>query len=219
VVYKDCLAMLMDAPMQSWGYFSRFDRRSTRAYPTKSGVVGLLCAAMGVAKDDRARIAEVASLRMTTYTLQTGKLITDYQTVGAGYDSNTQADCIPRKANGNTRLPAVTYREYLADYKFVVVLDGDSRVIDECESALLDPKWGVWFGRKCCIPASPIYQGRYPYREIALNTLTAQTGLLAVRMVEEASSFEEQTDTLPDVPIDFLTREYQLRGISEVELR
>jgi CRISPR system Cascade subunit CasD len=44
------LAMILDGPLQSWGYSSRFDRRTTGLHPTKSGVVGLICAAMGLAK-------------------------------------------------------------------------------------------------------------------------------------------------------------------------
>jgi len=44
------LALLLDGPLQSWGLASRFQRRTTGLYPTKSGVIGLLSAAMGLAK-------------------------------------------------------------------------------------------------------------------------------------------------------------------------
>ena len=44
------LALLLDGPLQSWGFASRFQRRTTGLHPTKSGVVGLICAAMGLAK-------------------------------------------------------------------------------------------------------------------------------------------------------------------------
>ena len=39
------LALLLDAPLQSWGFSSRFQRRTTGLHPTKSGVVGLISAA------------------------------------------------------------------------------------------------------------------------------------------------------------------------------
>ena len=42
------LALYFDAPLQSWGYASKFDRRTTLAHPTRSGVIGLLCAAAGI---------------------------------------------------------------------------------------------------------------------------------------------------------------------------
>lgn len=44
------LALLLDAPLQSWGFASRFERRTTALHPTKSGIIGLICAAMGLAK-------------------------------------------------------------------------------------------------------------------------------------------------------------------------
>src|ERR1035438_5195667 len=44
------LALWLDGPLQSWGFESRFERRRTALFPTKSGVVGIICAAMGVAK-------------------------------------------------------------------------------------------------------------------------------------------------------------------------
>ena len=44
------LALMLDAPLQSWGFASRFQRRTTGLHPTKSGVIGLICAAMGVGK-------------------------------------------------------------------------------------------------------------------------------------------------------------------------
>jgi len=34
-------------PMQSWGTRSRFDHRDTEREPSKSGVIGLVCAAIG----------------------------------------------------------------------------------------------------------------------------------------------------------------------------
>ena len=35
------LALVLDGPLQSWGFASRFQRRTTGLHPTKSGVLGL----------------------------------------------------------------------------------------------------------------------------------------------------------------------------------
>ena len=56
--YEPCLtpgylALLLDGPLQSWGFSSRFQRRTTGLHPTKSGVIGMICAAMGLAKGSR----------------------------------------------------------------------------------------------------------------------------------------------------------------------
>ena len=62
---KACLALLLDGPMQSWGFTSRFTRRTTALHPTKSGVVGLLAAALGIAgpsaSEHLARASDVAA--------------------------------------------------------------------------------------------------------------------------------------------------------------
>ena len=45
--------LMLDGPMQSWGFASRFQRRTTGMHPTKSGVIGLICAAMGLPKGSK----------------------------------------------------------------------------------------------------------------------------------------------------------------------
>ena len=42
------LMLRLAAPMQSWGTDSKFEVRKTNREPTKSGVVGLLAAALGL---------------------------------------------------------------------------------------------------------------------------------------------------------------------------
>ena len=46
------LLLRLEGPMQSWGYRSRFDYRDTALEPTRSGVIGLICAAMGIARGE-----------------------------------------------------------------------------------------------------------------------------------------------------------------------
>jgi len=46
------LLLKLAAPMQSWGLASKFDTRDTAREPTKSGVIGLLAAALGINRDN-----------------------------------------------------------------------------------------------------------------------------------------------------------------------
>ena len=41
------LLLRLGAPLQSWGSESMYDRRETDMMPTKSGVIGMLAAALG----------------------------------------------------------------------------------------------------------------------------------------------------------------------------
>ena len=56
------LLLRLAGPMQSWGTQSRFTHRDTDLEPSKSGVIGLLCAAMGKPRDDLTAIKRLAGL-------------------------------------------------------------------------------------------------------------------------------------------------------------
>ena len=49
------LLLRLAAPLQSWGIDSKFDIRRTGREPSKSGVIGLICAALGIKRDDEDR--------------------------------------------------------------------------------------------------------------------------------------------------------------------
>ncbi len=183
------LALLLDAPLQSWGFGSRFQRRTTGLHPTKSGVIGLICAAMGLAKgsdEEREKLPKLRALKMTSiaiprqqtnaWTGETTELavrrLEDFHTVGGGYDKETQQQSIPRKASGGPcDNPTVSHRQYLNDARFGVILAGDRFVLERAADALKDPIWGVWFGRKSCIPAEPIFRGIFNMPAEAERTL------------------------------------------------
>lgn len=154
-----CIALLLDGPMQSWGHASRFERRTTTLHPTRSGVFGLIAAAMGINKHDlneADQLARLQPLRVTTVTLprrnRRGKellirRLEDYHTVTG-----------IRRASGKVDDEATvqTYRHYLLDARFGVLLEGPAGLLEEMAAALRNPKWGVWFGRKSCLPACPV---------------------------------------------------------------
>jgi CRISPR system Cascade subunit CasD len=213
--------LYLDAPMQAWGCSSRFNRRTTASWPVKSGIVGMLCAAMGIERDDEAGIARIAALAMKTYTLKSdGRRLMDYHTVGGGYDPKTERQYMSNKAGGGSPDPVLTDREYLLDCKFGVVLSGNEDVVKQCAAALENPKWGVWFGRKCCLPAARICEGIFDsieaaevcLHEIAMENRWKTKGW---RVVREAEHFDDGTDSLMDVPLNFVTRQYRTRRIAD----
>jgi CRISPR system Cascade subunit CasD len=175
------LALLLDGPMQSWGFSSRFQRRTTGLYPTKSGVVGLICAAMGLAKGpelDSQMLPRLRDLRMGVLPLPRPKpwirqpqaarrldwlepvRIGDYHTVGGGFDPETQPYSVPWTASGHPDKDAtVSKREYLFDSRFGVILAGDPGLLRDGANRLRNPVWGTWLGRKSCVPAAPVLAG------------------------------------------------------------
>jgi CRISPR system Cascade subunit CasD len=161
-------AILLDGPMQSWGSSSRFTRRETEAFPTKSALIGLLAAAAGIDKhapDEAGKLAPFSALRLTVYRLPrtVGRLVgrlSDFHTVGGGYDARASAFdkmSIPRKASGGASANAViTHRTYLNEARFIATFEGASDIVSAAIGYLEDPVWGVWFGRKTCLPAMPL---------------------------------------------------------------
>lgn len=201
--------------MQAWGHSSRFNRRTSASWPVKSGIIGMLCAALGIEREDEAGIKRLSVLKMTVYTLKNeGRRLLDWHTVGGGFDESEEGSYFDKKHGQSVAI--LTDREYLLDCKFGVVLSGDAATVDECSAALENPKWGVWFGRKCCPPAARIFEGIFDSTEEARVRLT-ELGMSAgrVRVVRETVNFEDGTDSLMDVPLNFATREYQTRRIAD----
>lgn len=215
------LAFYFDAPMQSYGVESRYDRRTSLPFPTRSAITGILCAAMGIERSDRVFLSEMTKLRMETLILPriipkekknaskelVASRLRDYHTVGGGYDSDknkTEKFNIPRRVGYYGKDPVQSYREYLLDARFGILLSGDEAILKRCDTAMRDPVWGVWFGRKCCIPASRITQGFFCDRNKAVARLCELAGCKSPeRQIREVDSITEGNDSRMDIPITF----------------
>ena len=141
------LLLQLVAPMQSWGVQSHFTHRDTGLEPSKSGVIGLVCAALG--RDRAEPIADLAALRMGVRVDREGVLKMDY---------HTAKDVM--KAGGkpfaNLKGTELSQRFYLADAAFLVGLEGDADVLRAAHNALLHPHWMLALGRKAFVPSRPI---------------------------------------------------------------
>ncbi|MGR3316871.1 MAG: type I-E CRISPR-associated protein Cas5/CasD [Candidatus Anammoxibacter sp.] len=213
------LGMFLDSPLQSWGYQSRFDQRTTLSYPTKSGTLGMVCAAMGIARDDNKRLHELTELSMQTYLLirngVPARRIKDFHTVGGGYKYPDEKQMISPKADGSKGGTVVTNREYLMDVKFAVILGGDESLINNIGEYLRNPVWGIWCGRKSCIPTSPVFQGIYEDAKQALQFIVDSTKTQPIREIIEVENFEDGSGYIRDVPVDFLKRDFSVRRIAD----
>ena len=200
------LALLLDGPLQSWGFASRFQRRTTGLHPTKSAVIGLVCAAMGLAKGsdaERILLPELRKLKMSSIAIPRhtqGTVAT--QSVLRLEDYHTVLDT--RRATGVLNKDAVvTRRQYLLDCRFAVILAGDRSILERAADALRNPLWGVWFGRKNCIPAAPIYRGLFDKEIEARHELIGDRPIEGFTTVTEVNSFDQGTDSINDQPVSF----------------
>jgi len=134
--------------MQSWGTQSRFDDRDTDPEPSKSGVLGLVCAALG--RDRSEALADLSALRMGVRVDRPGVIQRDFHTA----QSVIAAD--KSKLHGT----AVTYRHFIADAVFLVGLEGsDAALLDSIDAALRNPHWPLSLGRRSFPPSEPVFLG------------------------------------------------------------
>ncbi len=144
------LLLHLEGPLQSWGERSHLIYRDTASFPSKSGVIGLLACALGWQRDDD-RIGELSSkLKIAMRADRPGEIMVDYQTVTSSRLLNAEGK---RRSNGDTIL---SWRSYLQDACFIVALSGPKELLEECKTALSNPKWQLYLGRKSCIPVCPI---------------------------------------------------------------
>ena len=76
------LVLRVAAPLQSWGVRSELGMRDSLPHPTKSGVIGLIAAAMGRDRSDN--IDDLAACTMHVRIDRPGVIVTDWQTAGGG---------------------------------------------------------------------------------------------------------------------------------------
>ena len=70
------LLLRLAAPLQAWGTDSKFEVRRTNREPSKSGVIGLLAAALGLRRD--ADLSELSALRFGVRVDRNGEVIKDF---------------------------------------------------------------------------------------------------------------------------------------------
>jgi CRISPR system Cascade subunit CasD len=151
------LLLRLAGPMQSWGLQSRFTTRDTGHEPSKSGVIGLLCAALGRPRD--AALDDLAALVMGVRVNREGILRTDYHTAG-GHHLSVEASYGVARFGGAKPDTVQSWRRYLADADFLVGLEAGTAdqeaLLRQLDQALAHPIWPLYLGRKAFVPGRPI---------------------------------------------------------------
>jgi CRISPR system Cascade subunit CasD len=144
---KHTLLIPLVGPLQSWGSRSRFDDRDTHIEPTKSGVLGLVCAALGRGREES--VEDLDALRFGVRVEEPGRLLIDFHTAQGVI-----------RAGGSGTSTVTSRRHYLADAVFLAGLEGEDGEIEtlrKIEAALKEPVWPLSLGRKSCPLTVPPY--------------------------------------------------------------
>lgn len=203
------LLLRLAGPLQAWGYDSKFETRRTGREPSKSGVIGLLAAALGRRRDES--LDDLNQLRFGVRVDKEGELLRDYHTVQA-------------------KKPYVTNRYYLSDATFLVGLESeDDAWLESLRQALLNPVFPLFLGRRSCVPVLPLVVGIRPLGLIEalreepwqlsswMQKKEKKKGHAMLRLVTDALPDDKSAIAQKDLPITFHpdNRRYTYRLVKE----
>ncbi len=200
------LLLRLAAPLQAWGVTSKFNTRMTEPEPSKSGVIGMVAAALGRSREDP--VDDLASLRFGVRKDQIGTLVEDFHT-----------------AHGNSKnCDFVTTRYYLADAIFLVGLEGDRGSLESIEAAIRNPAYPLFLGRRSCPPTGPLSLGIVDtgLEESLKNHEWIASEWYKKKCPEEVkleivsdATFEDSSSTVKDYPISYdqVYRKHALRTV------
>lgn len=211
------LLIELEGPMQSWGYRSRFSIRDTGLEPSKSGVIGLIAAALGRLRSDD--ISDLAGLRFGVRVEREGIIKKEFQT----------AQNIIR-AEGGSGSNQIAYKKYLANARFIAAVSGNVELLSAIKTALLNPYFTQYLGRRSYPPSVPVINPVYtnpapgslesvlhshPHAIITSNKYSPDTYPVTLRIVRDALPGEESVtmDFRRDIPVSFARKEYHIRTV------
>jgi CRISPR system Cascade subunit CasD len=188
------LLLRLAGPLQSWGEHSTFTVRDTLSYPTRSGIIGMFAAALGLPRT--ASLARFAALVLTIRVDRPGTPLVDYHTVGGGLP---QDKTVPTAEGGRRAADSATivsWRTYLADAAFTAAVEGPTGLIEELCTALRKPVWNSYLGRRSCPPEAPLL--------IAGPVADARGLLTRLPLARTTPKPTRDSDQPPTVSVDFI---------------
>ena len=206
---KTILVLRLEGPLQSWGENAKWDFRDSSTMPTKSGIVGLLGCAMGEERGSQVLVELAQSITVAVRADRPGAKFVDFQTVQG--DPLMAATGKP-KTTGNTILSP---HAYLQDASFTVFIDTTAEWQQRIVSALENPRWCMYLGRKNCVPSRPILADRME----AADLMEALKEYPAAERAEKTMTYEcehpDSTAASIQRPDDLIgtNRQFQLRRV------
>ncbi len=156
------LAFQLYGPMASWGEIAVGEERDTAAHPTRSAVLGLCAAALGLPREaEEELLALNQSLGYAVRVDHAGDIMRDYHTAQAPRGTRARDKATRRDEIAYGKLEAtLTKRQYRTDAVYSVALwlrKGDAPYeLSTIASALKAPTFTLFLGRKSCPLAAPM---------------------------------------------------------------
>jgi CRISPR system Cascade subunit CasD len=156
------LVFRLYGPLASWGDIAVGEMRPSTPHPSKSAVMGLVAAALGIRRDQEDELSRLAGgYGMAVRVDGFGKSIKDYHTIQVRPGQNSFATRRDELAveRGEKLETILSYRDYRTDALFTIALWERSNPpysFERLKEALEKPVFTLYLGRKSCPLGTPL---------------------------------------------------------------
>jgi len=204
---QDYLILKLEGPLQAWGGHTFEDTRPSELFPTRSGLLGLLAACLGIDRTDAAQQQALASSLLFAVRIDNPPIkMVDYHTV-----KNARKGHQGLKANETIQ----TWREYLQDAKYTVAIWSTVHAcisLDELTNAVKKPFYTPFLGRRSCPITRPLYKDKVSAEDE--HQALAKFELVGGTVYSETMDNDKAKLLIRDVPIAGRKRQFATRQIS-----
>lgn len=200
------LVLKLQGLLQAWGGHTYEDLRHSELIPTRSGLLGLLGACLGIDRSDKRRLEDLStSVKFTVRTDSKAHRMTDFHTVMAA-----------RKVDGKpNKYPIVSRREYLCDASYTVVIGATDNAVISLQSivdAVKKPIYTPCLGRRSCAVSRPLFEDVVDAESVmAAFSLFEPVG--GVIYSETRLNSDDSTMRFRDQPIHTRKRQFASRDV------
>jgi len=216
------LILKLHGPMQAWGEHTFEGHRPSANFPTRSGLLGLLGACLGIGRTESEKLRSLAdsigmAVRVDTrcLTILGGRVqrlrqlkITDYHTVKDARKDYTGLD---------QHETIQTWREYLLDAEFSVALWNVAQAsinLDEIAQAVRQPYFTPYLGRRSCPLARPLFEACLQAENVldALRNIAPNGGVIYSEEKADVRMMRVRDVPLINQPRQFAARNVYIHG-------
>jgi CRISPR system Cascade subunit CasD len=217
------LILKLDGPMQAWGTHTFEDFRPSNGFPTRSGLLGLIGACLGIERRDREAMERLSNSLEFTVRVDTQAFRQDSEQPLPKPalklpDFHTVLDA--RKVDGSVnKNPVVSRREYLYDAAFTVAIgeraEQPAYSLERIAEGLRRPLYTPVLGRRSCPLSRPLLDRDGFLREAqdacaALAEVPPGAGLI---YTEDGTLGGDRPLSIRDVPLHGRHRQFGNRRV------
>ncbi|MDY6973154.1 MAG: type I-E CRISPR-associated protein Cas5/CasD [Thermodesulfobacteriota bacterium] len=208
---NDYLIIKLKGPMQAWGEHSFEGLRPSGNIPTKSALLGLLGACLGIERNDPDRSQELANsvgFAVRQDEVYPMEKITDYHSV-----QDARVEYTGSKSHATIQ----TWREYLLDAQYTVAVwnhHGALVSLNTIETKIKYPEFTPYLGRRSCPLSRPLFETRLKAQNSrdALQHIEPQAGVIFSEEPGEARMIRVRDVPITNQPRQFASRNLYIYG-------